>query len=267
MTTRLRPQRLPTRCFFADRYRNTRRRTCRAGLPCLADGAGPSGTGKSPAGRGDPGAGLPNRWYETRTERKSTRCGRNWKIISKLLLPKDRNNEKSVILEVRGGAGGEEAALFLPAACAYVHHVCAGSRLADGNLDLSETELGGVREAILEVNGRGVYHRLKFESRVPACAGDRDPGPRPYTATVAVMPQAEDVEIEIPAQGPAHRHLPVFRRRRSAAVMTSSAIRITTTAWSWSARMSAVSSKIKIKPWRSCAAVLLAQNSVSSSRS
>ena len=118
-----------------------------------------------------------------------------------LLLPKDQNDEKSVILEVRSGAGGEEAALFAHSLVRMYTMYAQTRGWQLETLTLSETELGGVREAILEVNGRGVYHRLKFESgvhRVQRVPETETQGRiHTSTATVAVMPQAEDVEVEI----------------------------------------------------------------------
>lgn len=118
-----------------------------------------------------------------------------------LLLPKDPNDEKNVIMEVRGAAGGEEAALF--ASDLYRMY----SRYAERQgwkvelIDANTTGLGGFKEVIFSIQGRGAYSRLKYESgahrvqRVPTT----ESGGRIHTstATVAVLPEAEEVEVEI----------------------------------------------------------------------
>ena len=118
-----------------------------------------------------------------------------------LLLPKDKNDEKSCILEVRAGTGGEEAALFAGELCRMYLNYCAAHRLRVEEIDVSETELGGVKEAVYSVTGAGAYKLLKYESgvhrvqRVPATETQG----RIHTsaATVAVLPEAEEVEVEI----------------------------------------------------------------------
>lgn len=118
-----------------------------------------------------------------------------------LLLPKDENDDKNVVVEIRAGAGGDEAALF--AAELYRMY----SRYAERNgwktelISLNEMGIGGMKEAVFMVNGQGAYSKLKYESgvhrvqRVPVT----ESGGRIHTstATVAVMPEAEDVDIEI----------------------------------------------------------------------
>lgn len=121
--------------------------------------------------------------------------------IKILLLPKDPNDDKNVIVEVRGAAGGDEAALF--AASLYRMY----GRYAERHgwkievMEANATGIGGMKEVIFSIQGRGAYSRLKYESgahrvqRVPAT----ESGGRIHTstATVAVLPEAEDVEIEI----------------------------------------------------------------------
>lgn len=121
--------------------------------------------------------------------------------IKILLLPKDPNDDKSVIVEVRGAAGGEEAALF--AANLYRMY----TRYAEKQgwkvemLEANTTGLGGFKEVVFSIQGQGAYSRLKYESgahrvqRVP----ETESGGRIHTstATVAVLPEAEEVEIEI----------------------------------------------------------------------
>ena len=118
-----------------------------------------------------------------------------------LLIPKDPNDDKNVIVEIRGAAGGDEAALF--AATLYRMY----SRFAEVNgwkteiIEGNYTELGGFKEIIFMINGKGAYSKLKFENgahrvqRVP----ETESGGRIHTstATVAVLPEAEEVEIEI----------------------------------------------------------------------
>ena len=118
-----------------------------------------------------------------------------------LLLPKDKNDERSCILEVRAGTGGEEAALFAGELCRMYLNYCAAHRLLVEEMDINATELGGVKEAIYNVKGTGAYKMLKYESgvhrvqRVPATETQG----RIHTsaATVAVLPEAEEVEVEI----------------------------------------------------------------------
>ena len=83
-----------------------------------------------------------------------------------LLLPKDKNDERSCILEVRAGTGGEEAALFAGELCRMYLNYCAAHRLRVEEMDINATELGGVKEAIYNVTGAGAYKLLKYESGV-----------------------------------------------------------------------------------------------------
>ena len=118
-----------------------------------------------------------------------------------LLIPKDPNDEKNVILEIRAGTGGDEAALF--AADLFRMYTRYAERQG-WKLDVmssSDSAAGGLKEAIVSIEGRGVYSRLKYESgvhrvqRVPATeASGRI---HTSTATVAVLPEAEDVDIQI----------------------------------------------------------------------
>ena len=118
-----------------------------------------------------------------------------------LLLPKDKNDDRSCILEIRAGTGGEEAALFAGVLCRMYTNYCAAHRLRMEQVEMNGTELGGVKEAIYSVTGVGAYKKLKYESgvhrvqRVPATETQG----RIHTsaATVAVLPEAEEVEVEI----------------------------------------------------------------------
>ena len=118
-----------------------------------------------------------------------------------LLLPKDPNDEKSVIVEIRGGVGGEESALFAHSLYRMYSMYAAQKGWSIELLKYSDTELGGVKEADFIVNGRGAYSRLKYESgvhrvqRVP----ETESGGRVHTstATVAVLPEMEEVDVQI----------------------------------------------------------------------
>ena len=118
-----------------------------------------------------------------------------------LLLPKDENDEKSCVLEIRAGAGGEEAALFAAVLCRMYAGYCARKRLKIEAVDVSSTELGGVKEAVYQISGKGAYKLLKYESgvhRVQRVPETETQGRiHTSTATVAVLPEAEDVEVEI----------------------------------------------------------------------
>ena len=118
-----------------------------------------------------------------------------------LLLPKDPNDEKSVIVEIRGGVGGEESALFAHSLFRMYSMYAASKGWQLELMNYSETELGGVKEADFVVNGRGAWSRLKYESgvhrvqRVP----ETESGGRVHTstATVAVLPEMEQVDVTI----------------------------------------------------------------------
>ena len=118
-----------------------------------------------------------------------------------LLLPRDPNDEKSVIMEIRAGTGGDEAALF---ASNLFRMYTRYAELQGWKIDIMDshyTDIGGIKEIIFVVDGQGVYSRLKYESgvhrvqRVPTT----ESGGRIHTsaATVAVLPEAEEVEVEI----------------------------------------------------------------------
>ena len=121
--------------------------------------------------------------------------------IKILLLPKDPNDEKNVLIEVRAGTGGDEAALFAGDLYRMYSRYCEREGWKLDIMSLSDTSGGGVKEAIVSVEGKGVYSRLKYESgvhrvqRVPATeASGRI---HTSTATVAVLPEAEEVDIQI----------------------------------------------------------------------
>ena len=118
-----------------------------------------------------------------------------------LLLPKDKNDERNCTLEIRAGAGGEEAALFAYKLYRMYMGYCEKHRLKWEVIDLNETELGGMKEAVIGIEGKGAYKRLKYESgvhRVQRVPETESQGRiHTSTCTVAVLPEAEDVEVEI----------------------------------------------------------------------
>ncbi len=147
-----------------------------------------------------------------------------------LLLPKDPNDEKSVIVEIRGGVGGEESALFAHSLYRMYSMYAAKMGWKIELMNLSETELGGVKEADFVINGRGAYSRLKYESgvhrvqRVP----ETESGGRVHTstATVAVLPEMEEVDVQI---NPADIEMQVYRASGAGGQhvnKTSSAVRL-----------------------------------------
>lgn len=118
-----------------------------------------------------------------------------------LLLPVDPNDDKNVIIEIRGGAGGEEAALFAAEIMRMYKMYAEKNRWQVEDVDINMTELGGVKEAVFEIHGVGAYRKLKYESgvhrvqRVP----DTETQGRIHTSTitVAVLPEVEDVVVDI----------------------------------------------------------------------
>ncbi len=118
-----------------------------------------------------------------------------------LLLPKDKNDDRNCIVEIRGGAGGEEAALFAYELYRMYIIFCEHHRLKIEEIDKNQTELGGIKEVVFNVAGRGAYKLLKFESgvhRVQRVPETESQGRvHTSTATVAVLPEADDVEVDI----------------------------------------------------------------------
>lgn len=134
------------------------------------------------------------------------------KELTVLLLPKDPNDEKSVLLEVRAGTGGEEAALFAGELLRMYSRYAELRGWKTELMSANETGIGGYKEAIVAIDGKGAYSYLKYESgvhrvqRVP----ETESGGRIHTsaATVAVMPEAEEVELEI---SPDDLHIDTYR--------------------------------------------------------
>ena len=147
-----------------------------------------------------------------------------------LLLPKDPNDDKSVIVEIRGGVGGEESALFAHSLFRMYSMYAAAKGWSIELMNYNDTELGGVKEADFVINGRGAYSRMKYESgvhrvqRVP----ETESGGRVHTstATVAVLPEMEEVDVQI---DPADIEMQVYRASGAGGQhvnKTSSAVRL-----------------------------------------
>jgi peptide chain release factor 1 len=131
----------------------------------------------------------------------STEQSRMEKDLTALLMPKDPNDEKNILLEIRAGTGGEEAALFAGDLFRMYSRFAERHRWAIEILSTSAAAAGGVKEVVAGINGRGAYSQLKYESgvhrvqRVPAT--EAQGRIHTSTATVAVMPEVEEVEIAI----------------------------------------------------------------------
>ncbi|HET7825919.1 MAG TPA: peptide chain release factor 1, partial [Anaeromyxobacter sp.] len=148
-----------------------------------------------------------------------------------LLVPKDPNDEKDVILEIRAGAGGDEAGLFAAEVLRLYLRYAERHRWKAEIADSSPGALGGIKEAVVNISGDAVYSRLKYESgvhrvqRVPAT--EAQGRIHTSTVTVAVMPEAEDIDIQV---NPADLEMDVFRSTGSGGQSvntTDSAVRLT----------------------------------------
>ena len=121
--------------------------------------------------------------------------------VKAMMLPKDPNDDKSIIMEIRAGAGGQEASIFAGDLYRLYTKYAESQGWKTDIMSSSSSDMGGFKEIIIEINGRGAYSRLKFESgvhrvqRVPVT----ESGGRIHTstATVAVLPQVDDIEVEI----------------------------------------------------------------------
>ena len=153
-----------------------------------------------------------------------------YRQLQLLLLPKDPNDEKSVIMEIRGGVGGEESALFAHSLFRMYSMYAAKRGWSIELMTYNDTELGGVKEADFVINGRGAWSRLKYESgvhrvqRVP----ETESGGRVHTstATVAVLPEMEEVDVQL---SPADIEMQVYRASGAGGQhvnKTSSAVRL-----------------------------------------
>ena len=130
--------------------------------------------------------------------------GREERLVDDLriaLIPRDPNDDRNVIVEIRAGAGGEEAALFATELLRMYERYAAAHRFGAELMSLNETGIGGVKEAILEVTGDGAYSRLKFEGgvhRVQRVPSTESSGRiHTSTATVIVLPEVDDIEVDI----------------------------------------------------------------------
>jgi len=148
-----------------------------------------------------------------------------------LLIPKDPNDDKNVIVEIRGGAGGEESALFANSLYRMYTMYAAARKWQIEVISANETELGGFKEICFSVSGEGAYSRLKYESgvhRVQRVPETESQGRvHTSTVTVAVLPEAEEVELEI---NPTDLKIDVFRASGAGGQhinKTESAVRIT----------------------------------------
>ena len=164
-------------------------------------------------------------------ERAKAKQARLQDELRRLLLPKDPNDSRNVIMELRGGVGGEEGALFAHSLLRMYTMYAQSRNYKLDIVSLNETELGGVKECSVLIEGEGAYSRLKFESgvhrvqRVP----ETESGGRIHTsaATVAVLPEAEDVEFVI---DPKELQIDTYRSSGAGGQhvnKTESAIRIT----------------------------------------
>ncbi|MCR5808306.1 MAG: peptide chain release factor 1 [Clostridiales bacterium] len=148
-----------------------------------------------------------------------------------MLLPKDPNDERSVIVEIRAGIGGDEAALFGATLFRMYSRYAERHNFKLEVIDMNDTEIGGVKEAVFQISGKAAYSRMKFESgvhRVQRVPETESQG-RIHTsaATVAVLPEAEDVDVEI---NPNDIRVDTYRSSGAGGQhvnKTSSAIRIT----------------------------------------
>mgnify|MGYP005922826053 CR=1 FL=1 len=164
----------------------------------------------------------------TRTKEQRERLAEE---LKRLLLPRDPNDEKSVVLEIRGGVGGEEGALFAADLLRMYTMYAAARGWRTDTVELNETELGGVKECSVLIEGEGAWSRLKFESgvhrvqRVPVT--ESNGRIQTSAATVAVMPEAEETELSI---DPKDLQIDTFRSSGAGGQhvnKTESAIRIT----------------------------------------
>ena len=165
--------------------------------------------------------------YETAKEQLDV----TWEELKILLLPRDPNDDRNVIIEIRGGAGGEEAALFANSLFRMYTMYAEARGWKMEILSENPTELGGYKEVIFSVDGDGAYSRFKFESgvhRVQRVPETESQGRiQTSTVTVAVLPEAEDVDFEL---NPAELQIDVFRSSGAGGQKvnkTSSAIRVT----------------------------------------
>ena len=180
-------------------------------------------------------AGGLDKDFKEMVEEQYAKCKEDYATLTDeikiLLLPRDPNDDKNVIIEIRGGAGGEEAALFANSLYRMYSMYAESKGFKTDVLNLNETGLGGIKEISFSIEGEGAYSLLKFESgvhrvqRVP----ETESSGRIHTSTVtvAVLPEAEDVDIEV---NPADLQIDTYRASGAGGQhvnKTESAIRIT----------------------------------------
>jgi len=140
-------------------------------------------------------------YFRDEADSASARADARRKTLEELLVPKDPNDEKDVVLEIRAGPGGQEAMLWAGDLFELYRRYAERHRYKTEVLSASPSDLGGFKEVVVEVKGKGAYSRLKHESgthrvqRVPVT--ESSGRIHTSTATVAVLPEAEDVEVEI----------------------------------------------------------------------
>ena len=168
---------------------------------------------------------------ETEIEKAKPKLEEITEELKVMLLPKDPNDDKNVIIEIRGGAGGEEAALFANSLYRMYTMYAESKHWKIEVLNINETELGGIKEISFNVIGEGAYSRLKYESgvhRVQRVPETESQGRvHTSTVTVAVLVEADEVELEI---NPTDLKIDVFRASGAGGQhinKTESAVRIT----------------------------------------
>ena len=128
--------------------------------------------------------------------------------VKVLLIPKDPNDEKNVIVEIRAGTGGDEASLFAAELFRMYSRYAESQGWRVEILESSASPVGGMKEIVAAIQGKKVYSKLKYESgvhrvqRVPAT--EQQGRIHTSAATVAVLPEADDIDIKIEAEGSAH---------------------------------------------------------------
>ncbi|HVL80955.1 MAG TPA: peptide chain release factor 1 [Actinomycetota bacterium] len=149
----------------------------------------------------DASGGEEREYYEAAAAEAAARAASLEARIVELLTPRDPRDERNVIVEIRAGAGGDEAALFAGELFRMYQRFAERHRYAVEVLDLSEADVGGVKEVVFELRGKGAWSWLKYESgvhrvqRVPAT--ESSGRIHTSTATVAVLPEADEVEVDI----------------------------------------------------------------------
>jgi peptide chain release factor 1 len=171
------------------------------------------------------------KYFREEAERAESEARKRRAELEQLLVPKDPNDQKDVVVEIRAGAGGQEAALWAGELLEMYRRYAERRRWKTEMLSASPSDVGGFKEVVLEVKGKGAYSRLKHEAgphRVQRVPETESQGRiHTSTATVAVLPEAEDVDVEI---RPEDIEIDVFRSSGpggQSVNTTDSAVRIT----------------------------------------